>query len=496
MTLFSPFISGNLEFRIFLIVVLGVPVIGAISHPAMGQGCDATELSKLIASDASINDEFGISVSVSGNTAVIGAYLDTTPGGISSGTAYVFARIGEVWTQQAILFASDAAPRDHFGFSVSISGNTVLVGAPEDDHSGMSDAGSAYIFVQDEGVWTQRAKLVAAVPSSDDHFGVSVAVSGDYAIIGAFADDHVNGNPTNEGSAYVYSKPALGWANMTETARLSASDAHPDNQFGISVAFSGNTAVVGANWNSHSNQSRAGAVYVFEKPTSGWVTKTETAKLTASDAATNDEFGIAVAVSNSTVIVGAYLDDNAAGDVAGAAYLFSKPPCGWTNATESTKLMTAHASPGDNFGISVAMEDETVVVGAHYANSQEINNTGAAYVFTRIGSEWAEQGRLTASDGGSADRFGYAVAVSNGCAIVGAYDDHHGGGAYAGSAYVFRAASCDSDGDGVPDAFDLCPNSASGLPVDSAGRPLRDCNKDCVFNALDIQCIVDELLSH
>ncbi|MBK8430868.1 MAG: hypothetical protein IPL28_06050 [Chloroflexi bacterium] len=238
-----------------------------------------TEQAKLTASDAAANDNFGVSVAVSGDTAVIGAYQDDD-GGSNSGSAYVFTRSGEVWSEQAKLTASDAAANDFFGISVAVSGDTAVIGAYQDDNVG-SNSGSAYVFTRSGEVWSEQAKLTASDPAMNDWFGYSVAISGDTAIIGAYLDDD---GGSNSGSAYVFTRTAGVWSQQ---AKLTASDPAMDDWFGYSVAISGDTAVIGA-YQDDDGGSDSGSAYAFTRMGVVW---SQQAKLTASDPAANDWFG-------------------------------------------------------------------------------------------------------------------------------------------------------------------------------------------------------------
>ncbi|MDM8542978.1 choice-of-anchor D domain-containing protein [Desulfococcaceae bacterium HSG9] len=398
---------------------------------------------KLTASDAATGDYFGYSVAVSGDTAVVGAYQDDD-GGIDSGSAYVFERDNggaDNWGQSAKLTASDAAADDIFGFSVAVSGDTAVVGAQYDDDAG-SGSGSAYVFERDNGGadnWGQVAKLTAADAAAGDNFGYSVAVSGDTAVVGANYDED---GGSASGSAYIFEKGA-GWTNGSgnQTAKLTASDAAAADWFGHSVAVSGDTAVVGAIGDSDAG-SNSGSAYVFERDNGGTDNWGQTAKLTAADAAAGDNFGYSVAVSGDTAVVGAYANDDA-GTESGSAYVFEKG-AGWTNGSvnQTAKLTASDAALGDWFGISVAVSGDTAVVGAYYDDDGG-TNSGSAYIFEK-GAGWTngsgnQTAKLTASDAAADDIFGFSVAVSGDTAVVGAnYDDD--GGSTSGSAYVFGLA--------------------------------------------------------
>ena len=289
-----------------------------------GAGFEGVEQAKLTASDAEASDQFGYSVSISGdgNTAIVGARLED-PGGVSSaGAAYVFTRSGTSWSQQAKLTASDAEASDFFGVSVSISsdGNTAIVGAYFEDPGGLSSAGSAYVFTRSGTTWSQQAKLTASDAEASDRFGFSVSISsdGNTAIVGAYLEDP--GGVSSAGSAYVFTRSGTTW---TEEFKLTASDAEAIDLFGISVSISGdgNTAIVGARLEDPGGVSDAGSAYVFTRSGTSW---SQQAKLTASDAEASDFFGWSVSISSdgNTAIVGAYSEDPGGVSGAGSAYIF------------------------------------------------------------------------------------------------------------------------------------------------------------------------------
>jgi len=196
------------------------------------------------------------------------------------------------------LGADNQSENSHFGNSVAISGNTVVVGA----HGYNSSAGTAYVYEYDETskLFVQIARLRASDTAAGDEFGSSVAIANDVIVIGATADDD---GGSNFGSAYIFEKPSLGWSTATETAKLTASDAAVDDYFGFCVAISRDIIVIGAYGDDDSGPT-SGSAYLFKKPLSGWVTATETAKLTASDAAAGDYFGDGVAINGDIVVIG------------------------------------------------------------------------------------------------------------------------------------------------------------------------------------------------
>ncbi len=220
---------------------------GSTVHKALAtaeQQVIATEIGQLSASDGATGDQFGGSVAISANTIVVGA----VQAGNGLGAAYVFTEPNAGWgdmTEVAELTASDGVAGDFFGESVSISGNTIVVGADNATIGANSSQGAAYIFTEPAAGWanmTQTAKLVAPNGQADADFGASVSISGNTIVVGADNPEQVN----PQGAAYVYTKPATGWANMTQAAELTASDGAATDFFGASVSNSGNTVVVGA----------------------------------------------------------------------------------------------------------------------------------------------------------------------------------------------------------------------------------------------------------
>jgi len=403
------------------------------------------QTAKLTASDKDFWENFGESVAISGGVVVVGA-PDAAPGGTdAAGAAYVFVKPVGGWgnmTQKAKLTASDMAEDDNFGFSVAVSGGVVVVGAPSNSPGGTNDAGAAYVFVKPVGGWgdmIQTAKLTASDKAVDDYFGDSVAVSGSVVVVGApFASP---GGTSSAGAAYVFVKPVGGWGDMTQTARLTASDKDVCDFFGSSVAISGSVVVVGAPLNSPGGTTSTGATYIFVKPVGGWGNMTQKAKLTASDKAAGDYFGGSVAISGDVVVVGAPYADPGGTGTAGAAYVFVKPGSGWGNMTQKAKLTASDKAAGDWFGHSVAISGDVVVVGAPYADPGGTGTAGAAYVFVKPGGGWAnmtQTAKLTASDKAAGDWFGISVAISGDVVVVGAEYADPGGTIDAGAAYMFE----------------------------------------------------------
>ncbi len=261
---------------------------------------------KLIASDGAAGDLFGCSVSIDGDYALIGAHHDDD-NGIDSGSAYMFKRTGTTWEQEAKLNASDGVWYDFFGYSVSIDGDTALIGARGDDDNGRW-SGSAYVFKRTGTTWEQEARLNASDGAQYDEFGCSVSIDGNYALVGASGDDD---NGVGSGSAYVFKRDGTDWIQQ---AKLLASDGAFGDYFGDSVSIDGDTALIGA-WGDEDNGLNSGSAYMFKRTGTTW---SQVYKVNVSER--EDWFGYSVSIDGGYALIGApYDDDN--GFNSGSAYV-------------------------------------------------------------------------------------------------------------------------------------------------------------------------------
>lgn len=409
--------------------VVGAPSDGNVPNPGSAyiftrSGITWTQQAQLLASDGAAKDLFGSSVGISGDKAIVGAWGADGAGGLFEGSAYVFERSGSVWTQTAQLSVDENGGDDFFGYGTAISGNNFIVGAPLDDIGSNTDQGSAFIFRVLGPGWLQESQKVASDGTTGDSFGISVAISGDSAIVGASTDD-VGGN-TDQGSAYIFVRTSTGWA---EQAHLFASDGSAGDQFGVSVAISGDTAVVGAAADDVGANADQGSAYVFARTGTTWTQQGQLID-TAGGQGAGDGFGISVAVSGDTAIVGAYRYDLPLSVDQGAFVVFSRENGVWL---QKAKVPVAGGAAGDQFGVSVAYSGNTVVVGANKADVGGNADQGTAYVFTGLGGSWVEQAQLNSTGGAAGDEFGVSVGISGDTAIVGANKTN----AAQGSAYVF-----------------------------------------------------------
>jgi uncharacterized repeat protein (TIGR01451 family) len=423
------------------------------------------ERAPLHTSDQQLGDNFSRAVSVSGDTLVVGAPLEDGGAGnlaADAGAAYVFTRNqggADNWGQVKILRASDQQAGDNFGISVSVSGDTLAVGAYKEDGGATNlplDAGATYVFTRNQGGadnWGQVKILHASDLQASDYFGGSVSVSGDTLVVGAPLEDGGASNlPLDAGAAYVFTRNQGGAENWGQVQSLHASDLQASDQFGWSVSASGDTLGVGAPYEdggAGDPASNAGAAYMFTRNQGGADNWGQVQSLHASDRQMNDSFGLAVSVSGDTLVVGAPFEDGGASNLpldAGAAYVFTRNEGGAENWGQVQNLHASDPQTGDFFGRSVSASGDTLVVGASMEDGgagDPASNAGAAYVFTRNqgGAEnWGEVQSLHASDPQTSDSFGFAVCVSGNTLVVGAYSEDGGLGnpaADAGAAYVF-----------------------------------------------------------
>jgi hypothetical protein len=385
------------------------------------------QLAELTASDGAPGDGFGSSVSISGNTVVVGSPNSNNRRGA----------------------AADAK----FGSSVAISGNTIVVGAPSqpvfESFYSNNFLGTAYVFVKPASGWTDMtptAKLTVSDGVSGDFMGSSVGISGNTIVVGANQVDSFG-----RGAAYVFVKPIGGWRNMTETAELTASDGAVGSLFGCSVSISRHAVVVGAD-NAWVNGRYQGAAYVFEKPGSGWVNTTQTAELSASNPSATSNFGFSVSISGGAVVVRNPDETVGRNQNQGALYVFVKPTSGWKNTTQTAELTVSNgrgndsltsanrrsrnATP-DNLGWSVFVSGHSVVAGAPGHNY----GTGAAYVFLKPTGGWRPTSRFdasfTAKGGKRGDAFGQSVSTTGSNILVGAFLATVGSNSHQGAAYLF-----------------------------------------------------------
>jgi hypothetical protein len=447
------------------------------------------------ASNTDAGDSFGHSVALDGDTLAVGAWSEDSNGtgvngggqannsALAAGAVYVFTRSGGVWSQQAYVKASNTDASDQFGFSVALDGDTLAVGANRESSNGTgvngigeaddsaSQAGAVYVFTRSGGVWSQQAYVKASNTDASDHFGQSVALDGNTLVVGALDESSngtgVNGGAesddsvTSAGAVYVFTRSGGVWSQQ---AYVKASN-NPDinDLFGHSVTLDGDTLAVGS-WYEDSNgtgvngggqadnsSENAGAVYVFTRSGGVW---SQQAYVKASNTNAFDQFGFSVALDGDTLAVGANGEDsngtgvngggqanNSAGS-AGAVYVFTRSGGVWS---QQAYVKASNPDVGDLFGENVALDGDTMAIGAYHEDSNgtgvngggEANNSasraGAVYVFTRSDGMWSQQAYVKASNTGTDDYFSRSLSLDGDTLAVGArYEGSNGTGVNGG----------------------------------------------------------------
>ncbi len=360
------------------------------------------------AGDAADSDNFGISVALDGDTALVGAPFNDVDGHYNQGAAYVFVKSNGAWVEQQELVSSDGAASDFFGDSVALNGNTALIGAPQVQVGSNIRQGAAYIFVNDNGTWTQSAELTSPDAAAYDTFGWEVALSGTTAMIGA--PHNAFSGVRNPGAVYVFSDSSGSWTQMQKLAPVEGST---HDSFGSAIALAGTTALIGAEGTDVNSVFGRGMVYVYTESNGSW---SQAQKLTASDGKQSDSFGWSVALSGSTALIGAL----AAGPeyYQGAAYIFTKSGDVWSQTQE---LTASDGARDDEFGYSVAIEGTKALIGAVEGG---VHSQGKVYLFNNAGGNWTQERTFLASDGVASAAFGYALALEGNTALISAAYAH------------------------------------------------------------------------
>ena len=457
------------------------------------------EQNYLKASNTQAQDRFGWSVAMDGNTLAVGALWEDgaspgvngdqeATGANQSGAVYVFTWGGTAWSQQAYVKSSNPGLEDYFGQAVALSGDTLVVGCPREDSgtgdqedNSVSSAGAVYVFTRTAGVWSQQAYLKASNIDALDGFGWSVAIHGDTLVVGAHQEDSnatgVNGiqgnnSAADSGAAYVFTRSGETWSQQ---AYLKASNTDAGDKFGDVVAISGDTIVVGValedssatgvNGSQGNNSAAdAGAAYVFTRSGETW---SQQAYLKASNTDAGDLFGFSVAIEADTLLVGAIREDsrfpedesNNQYTNSGAAYLFARSGDTWT---QQTYLKASNVQKSDNFGDKLGISGDMLVVSATGEASNatgvdgdqlnnSIPNAGAVYVFALRDAAWSQKAYLKQFPSGQGqDDFGASLAISGATVLVGANTENSNSlgvngdqvnilALAAGAAYTFTA---------------------------------------------------------
>lgn len=374
---------------------------------------------------------FGSAVAISGNTALVTCHGQTVNGVDYVGAVYVYVRNGSSWAKQTELDEPTGASGDFFGTSVAISGDTAVVGAPGRSVGSDSGAGAVWVFTRSGTTWGTPTELTATDAAASDQLGWSVAVSGDTVVAGAY-DKMVGGS--QEGAAYVFTYSGSAW---NQQQKLTPNDPANTSAFGVSVAVSGDTALIGSIDSQvpvSGGPTQDGGAFIFTRTGTAWSQQAELIE-NAADYNGPDRFGWTVALSGGTAAVGASYKTVSGSMYAGAAYVFTGSGASWS---QQAQVLAPYAAQGNDFGNAVAVSGNEALVGCSHlaAPDQSSNGDGAAFLFTRSGSTWSQPLAIRASDFAGNDAFGCAVGVSGTLAVIGADTKTVSGLSDAGAAYA------------------------------------------------------------
>ncbi|MCA9449856.1 MAG: hypothetical protein KC931_22230, partial [Candidatus Omnitrophica bacterium] len=385
----------------------------SLSQAALAQKLYFEQQQEVTASDISSGDLFGWSASVDGDLAAFGSLGDDN----RIGAVYLFRRSGTTWNEEAKLIASNGGEDETFGSKVDVSGDYVIVGAAEAKPVG-HNSGSAYIFHTTGEGWVEQKILAPSDHTADDKFGEGVSISGDRAAAASrFHDDVFLGS----GSVYVFVRNATDWV---EEKKLNASEPVANGNFGNSIDLRGDRLIAG----QPGGTTNTGKAFIFIRSATDW---SEVAKLIPSDGMVGDEFGKSVAIDGNPAV-----DDSPASDTfgtsSGAAYVYVESATGWN---ETQKLLPPESLGGDQFGSSVAIDGDTIIVGADGTNRPE-SGSGAVYVFVKDGNDWVYEARWFVEDVSTNQTLGRSIALQGDTGVSGAIGDSDPG-FFTGTGYIF-----------------------------------------------------------
>jgi hypothetical protein len=427
-----------------------------------------TQQQKLTAGDASADDQFGTSLSISGSTIVVGAPLADLGTSFDAGALYVFTRDQTVsadpWTQQQKLTASNAGADDRLGTSVSVDANTILIGAPREDTVGFVDSGAAYVFTRGSASanFSQKQILRAVFKGSNNQFGTSVFVDGSTAMIAAPLEQFLTS--TDAGAAYFFIRDPLS-GNWRQQQRLTGSSPEALSEFGGAVGLDAATAIIGSAKRRQGTSDNAGAALAFVlEPLDDEISQ-ETDVLSATAAAANDGFGSAVGLSGDNTLIGLPLADPGADLNAGEVSAFERDPDTQVFDNEMT-LTAGDKTAQDNFGAAVSVDADTAVIGAPDADIGGDAAAGGAYIFSRdpVDGDWDQSDKLTAgADVNAMDEFGTSVAVDGDIILIGVPFHNPNTSPAGGAAFLFSR----NPDEAAPDQWSETQKLTAGVDEDT-----------------------------
>lgn len=427
----------------------------------------------LLASNGGEVDWFAYDTDISANFAIVGAPYNDVGSNEDQGTAYVYFYDGNSWGNEQILTASDGASGDEFGRSVAIDGDFLVVGAMFKNYNSKEQIGAAYVFWFDGSSWVEQQKIAPSNGVSNDWFGGAADIQDTVIVIGAHTKDVMNA--ANAGSVYIYYYNGSTWYQAQD---FHASDYGTHSYFGISLDLNGNDLIIGSSGDDIGSNDYQGSAYVF-KYAGSWA---EVQKLTASDGGEGDDFGRSVGISGNTILVGSPESEVNNIDEQGAVYYYNYLSGNWT---QTQKLSAPNSSPWPSFGIDLAIQGDTAIIGAEGQTVGDNMFQGAAFIYTRNGSTWVEDQYLLASDGEEDDYFGNSVSFKNDYAIVGAYRTTIGSHSMQGSAYIFKYGTSSIKENTILANVSIFPNPTTGSIFIESQQNL----KLEVYNAIS-ECVI------
>jgi hypothetical protein len=393
---------------------------------------NAIENSSATNTDTQADDNYGSAVDLHAGYAIVGSPRKNVGANADQGRVYLLEKVSNGWIQNATLNASDGAANDSFGYSVAIHGAYAVVGAPNKDIGANQRQGKAYVYFRTgTNTWTQQAILTASDGEGDDRFGAAVSIDGDYIIVGA-PDDKVGTN-IKQGSAYIFVRNNTTW---TEQAKLVATSGLTNANFGNSVSIDGFYAAIGSLNDLVSGFIGRGSAYVFKRSGTTWAQQT---KITAFDGGTNHKFGSSISIDSTILVVGAPNKGNnniSGGAEYGKVYIYNRISNNWTL---QTSFIHPDGEGFDHFGYSVSVSGNNLAVGTPEKNVGNNNDQGKAYIYSKTGaSTWTLMAQLASTDGALEDRFGRSAAIDGNEVMIGAPLKDAGSSANEGKVYFYN----------------------------------------------------------
>ncbi|KAJ5076250.1 hypothetical protein M0811_06529 [Anaeramoeba ignava] len=407
--------------KIIIKIILSILIIQTVLNTKLVWVEEGT----IITTNGQSQDNFGFSVKISEDTIVSGAPQATIANKSGQGAVYIFQNNGTNWNQMQILTASDGKAGDNFGNSLAIQDSILVIGAYYSNVSTNHSQGKVYVFQNNGTNWIESQILTASDGSSGDWFGKSVAINGNYIAIGA-QNANTSANGVNQGKAYVFQNNGTNWNQMEI---LTASDGASGDWFGTSIGANGNYIVISSVRANVSNNTQQGKVYVFTNNGTNWI---ESEILTASDGASGDAFGSSIAILANDIIIGSPKAEVGTNADQGKAYYYQNNGSSWV---QKSILVGTNGAKGDNFGASVDVSSEYLIVGGPRAAVDGKTDQGKAWMFSKQGGDWTSDGEVVSRDGQAHDNFGSSVSISVNRSAVGAFGAEVGQNTEQGKTY-------------------------------------------------------------